>query len=206
MVLTLLVGASCGDDSSNPLSSTSTLPESATAVVTTTTPPTTTTLPPTTTTTVDPFIIDIYSIDPTPPAEPPTGVNALLGGPPDEITARVLLTDLEADGIDLTGVTIVVWPILSTGEALVVIEFGETALAYAEEDDPGTALIESILTHPLIDAQNITRLVMRIAGTDEEGPYVFTMTVRVDDMRHSLATGESLEEGQAQFELVRVEP
>lgn len=206
MVLALLVAASCGGDSSNPLSSTSTGAESTTIGVTTTNAPTTTTLPPTTTTTVDPFLIDIYSVEPTPPLEPATGVNALLGGAPDEIAAQVILSDLEADGIDLTGVTIVVWPILGTGESLVVLEFGETAGTYAEDDDQATLLIESVLAHPVIDLQSITRLVMRIAGTDEEGPYVFTMTALVEDMLQSLATGVPLAEGEAQFELERAEP
>jgi hypothetical protein len=200
VVLALLVAASCGGDSSNPLSSTSTGPESTTIAGTTTI------APPTTTTTVDPFLIDIYSIEPTPPSEPPTGVNALLGGAPDEIATQVILSDLEADGIDLTGVTIFVWPILGTGESLVLIEFGETAGTYAEDDDQATLLIESVLAHPVIDLQNVTRMVMRIAGTDEDGPYVFTMTALVEDMLQSLATGEPLEEGEAHFELERVEP
>lgn len=205
VVLALLVAASCGGDSSNPLSTTSTGAESTTIVVTTTNAPTTTTLPPTTTTTVDPFLIDIYSIEPTPPPEA-TGFNALLGGPPDEIATLLIISDLEDDGIDLTGIEILVWPISGTGESLVVIEFGDSAGLYAEDDDQATLLVNSVLTHPVVAEQNITRMVLKIAGTDEEGPYVFTMTALVEAMLRSLSTGASLEEGEAQFELERPEP
>ncbi|MEX2419545.1 MAG: hypothetical protein WD652_04130 [Acidimicrobiia bacterium] len=205
VVLTLVVAA-CGggDGSSNPLDTTSTAP-GATSIATTTTNAPTTTLPPTTTTTVDPFLVDIYSIEPTPSPEA-TGVNAVLGGPPDEIATRLILADLEDDGIDLTGVEIYVWPISGTGESLVVIEFGDSAGLYAEDDDQATLLVNSVLTHPVVAEQNITRLVLKIAGTDEEGPYVFTMTALVEDMLRSLSTGASLEEGEAQFELERPEP
>lgn len=188
MVLALLLAASCGGDSANPLSSTSTGPESTT-----------------TTTSDDPFQIDIFSIEPTPPSELPTGVNALLGGAPDEVATQAIVSDLEADGVDLTGVTIFVWPVLGTGESLVVVEFDESAVAYAdEENDQGNILIESVLAHPVIDLHNITRLVMRIVGTDEEGLFVFTVTALVEDVRQGIATGESDAEGQ--FDLERVEP
>ncbi|MEX0826265.1 MAG: hypothetical protein WD184_05905 [Acidimicrobiia bacterium] len=205
VVILTLVAAACGggDGSSNPIATTST---AASATTVTSSGPTTTTLPPTTTTTLDPFLVDIFSIEPMPPSEPATGVNAVLGGPPDEIATLLILADLEDAGIDLTGIEIFVWPISGTGSSLVVIEFGDSAGLYAEDDDQATLLVNSVLTHPVIAEQNITRMVLRIAGADEEGPYVFTMTALVADMLRSLSTGASLEEGEAQFELERPEP
>jgi hypothetical protein len=204
VILTVAVAA-CGggDGSSNPLATTSTVPGATTV---TTSAPTTTTLPPTTTTTVDPFLFDIFSIEPTPPSEPATGVNALVGGAPDEVAALLLSAGLEDGGIDLTGVTVMVWPISGTGESFVIVEFDESASLFAEDDDVAQQLFAVLLAHPVIDDQNITRLAMRISGTDEQGAFVFTFTARVDDLRTSLASGEDLPEGSAHFGLELVEP
>lgn len=200
---TFLTVSACGggDGSGNPLGSSTTVVD-ATSVTTIGT----TTLPPTTTTTVDPFLIDIYTIEPTTPAEPPTGVNALVGAAPDEVAALLLSAGLESGGIDLTGVTLRVWPVSGTGESFVIVEFDESASLYAEDDDIAARLFELLLADPVLDDQNITRLALRISGTDEEGSFVFTFTVPVDDLRTSLATGEDLPEGAAHFGLERVEP
>jgi len=206
-VLVLVAAACGGNDASNPFDTSSTVPGGTTAGGTSTTAgATSTTLPATTTTTLDPFLVDIYSIEPTPPTEPATGVNALLGGAPDEGLGAVLAAGLEAEGIDLTGVTIGVWPIGSTGDSLLIVDFDETAGTYAADDDAGNDLLIALLDDPLVDAAGITRLVMRIGGSDEEGAYVFTFTALVADLRQSLATGESLGEGEAYFQLERVEP
>lgn len=192
-----------GAGSSNPAASTTAAPGTTTVATIGTT---TTTLPPTTTTTVDPFLVDIFAIEPTTPAEPPSGVNALVGGAPDDVSALVLTAALENGGIDLTGVTLQVWPISGTGESFVIVEFDESASLYAEDDETAAHLFELLLADPVIDDQNITRLAMRISGSDEQGEFVFTFTVRVEDMRTSIASGEPLAEGAAHFGLELVGP
>jgi hypothetical protein len=203
VLLTLVMVAGCGGGSGESVVTTG--PGATSIAGTSTSGPTTTTLPPTTTTTVDPLLVDIFSIEPIPPSEPPTGVNALLGGAPDEVAALLIVRDLEGEGIALTGVTIAMWPISGTGESLIVIEFDESAGEFAEDDDQSGLLFERILAHPVLDEQNTTRLVLRIVGVDEDGPYVFTMTANLEDMRQAIATGEPLEDGAMQFGLERVD-
>jgi hypothetical protein len=211
VVAFVLVVVACADDTSGTVFTTTTADGGTSAATTTivgdttTTADTTTTVAETTTTTIA-FFIDLDSLDPIPPSEAATGVDALLGGAPDDSVSRALIAAIEEEAIDLTGVTITVWPVSGTGESLLIVEFDETAGVFAEDDTIGSLMISTLVSHPLIDDQAITRLVMKIAGTDEQGPYVFTFTASIEAIRASIVSGASIPEGEALFQLERGEP
>jgi len=211
VVAFVLVVVACADDTSGTVFTTTTADGGTSAVTTTivgdttTTADTATTVAETTTTTIA-FFIDLDTIEPAPPAEPATGVDALLGGAPDDSVSRALIAAIEEEAIDLTGVTITVWPVSATGESLLIVEFDETATGFAEDDTIASLMISTLVSHPLIDDQAITRFVMKIAGTDEQGPYVFTFTASMEAMRASIVSGGSIPEGEALFQLERGEP
>jgi len=213
VVAFVLVVVACADDTSGTVFTTTTADGGTSAVTTTIVGDTTTTAIETTTTTIAEtttttiaFFIDLDSLDPIPPSEAATGVDALLGGAPDDSVSRALIAAVEEEAIDLTGVTITVWPVSATGESLLIVEFDETAGVFAEDDTIGSLMISTLVSHPLIDDQAITRLVMKIAGTDEQGPYVFTFTASIEAIRASIVSGASIPEGEALFQLERGEP
>ena len=103
------------------------------------------------------------------------GRRSLLGGPADESVSRALIATATTAAIDLTGVEITVWPVTGTGESLLIIEFDEAASAYADDEAQGGDLFAVLLASPLIDDRSITRVVIRMHGTDEQGPYIFTL-------------------------------
>ena len=179
----LLALAACGDSAGNPF----------------TTDGTGSTLPGDTTTTTAAGSDDFFALSAmvaTAPAAPLVGVDALLGGPSDESVSRALIATATNAAVDLTGVDITVWPVTGTGESLLVIEFDEAASAYADDEAQGGDLFAVLLASPLIDDRSITRVVIRMRGTDEQGPYIFTFTAPTAAMRQNLATGASIPEDQ----------
>ena len=192
LVFLVVLVVACGDDAGNPFTtdgsgSSSTLPGDTTT---------------TTASGTDDFF-DLSAIVATAPATPLVGVDALLGGPADESVSRALSATATDAAIDLTGVDITVWPVTGTGESLLVIEFAETAQAYADDEAQGGDLFAVLLASPLIDDRSITRVVIRMRGTDEQGPYVFTFTAPTAAMRENLATGASIPEDELLMEIKR---
>lgn len=187
----LLVLAGCGDDAGNPFTTdangSSTLPGDTT----------------TTTSSETADFFDLSAVVATPPAAPLVGVDALLGGPADESVSRALIATATTAAVDLTGVEITVWPVTGTGESLLIIEFDEAASAYADDQGQGVDLFAVLLASPLIDDRSITRVVIRMHGTDEQGPYIFTFTAPTAAMRENLATGAAIPEDQLLMELKR---
>lgn len=162
-----------------------------TATTSTTQAETTTTAAETTTTTAAPFGFDLDSIVPTPPA-PLTGLDAVIAESPNDTLGAALTQSLRDAGVDLTGVTITVWPVSGTGTSLLMLAFDEAAQSYAAEDGGESAdLLGTLMASPLIDAATITRVVVRYADADEQGPFVLVAVSTVEGMRASLAGGDA---------------
>ena len=191
-----LLLAACGGDAANPFSgSTTTVADGSTDG---------NGGDPTTTVLTSLFPVDPTSIEGTPPTQTFIGVDAVLGAGPDPTMGAALTAAGSTTGLDLTGVSISVWPITGTANSLLVIHFGPEAVVFSAPDgDPASALFNALLASPLIDDQSVTQLVIRIVGTDDEGPYTFLMTTSVAAMRNSLATGDDLPEGEVFFSLTR---
>lgn len=166
---------------------------------------TTTLLGDTTTTSAEgiPDFFDLSSIEHIPPSTPLVGVDALLGGPADGSVSLALRATVTAAAIDLTGVEITVWPVTGTGESLLLVEFDETASAFADTEGPGDDLFAILLASPLVDDRSITRVVIRMRGTDDQGPYIFTFTAPTAAMRENLATGAAIPPEQLLMQLER---
>jgi len=222
----LLLITACGDDSvlrettvretsttvgstqaststSEPGSTTTTEPVVSTTAMTMTT--TSTTVAPEDTIPEDPFSVDALSSIEAQPQPLPDDVSALLSGRPEEAVAAAIAAGLEATGLDLTGVEVAVWPIIATGESLLILWFDDTATAFAGEDVVADDLLATLIDSPYVDGASITRLVINYRSEDADGPFVLTATVSIATVREALASGRDLEQDEMQLQVTRPE-
>jgi hypothetical protein len=215
----VLAVAACADDSSggNPLNATSTSAGSAVTAPTapsstdsgassttseetssTSSPPTTSEEP--TTTTTEPLSLaaatEAMSLSSSPAPPPPAD---LLAGSPDVTASAELTAALETLGVDLTGVTVSVWPVWGTGDVLLVITVDDRAAALESDTAVGDLVIPTLLASPTLDTAGVNRLVFCYEGSDDSGPYLFTITYPLDAVRAALANGTGLPDDQSNY-------
>lgn len=208
-----VVATACGDDDSAPRVTGAVLTSAADGSTTTNTPPgddsaTTTTEAATsteaTTTTSSTTVAEttapeaplsletITDISQVPEVDVPDGelgLDSLLGGSPDTNAARAIEVDLVAAGLDLTGLQVYVWPVTGTRRSILVLEIDDTATALAEDDTASVVLIETLLDSQVLEEVNIPQLVINYRLTENGEPFVFTISVPIEDLRIGLAEG-----------------
>jgi hypothetical protein len=154
-------------------------------------------------TTEAPPTIDEELIRSVPAAQLPDGSDVLLGGAPNETAAVALLAELEATGIDLSGLEIWVWPVSGTDDVLLVLEANENASDLADNPDATDVLLPVLVGSSVLDTTGVTRIVINYRGVDEEGPYTFTATYPLDVVRASLEAGTEIPQDEVEFQLRR---
>lgn len=148
---------------------------------------TTTTTQATTTTEPDFFEGDAFSVQANVTADQPSGPDALLAGAPSTTASLALTAELEAGGVDLTGTELIIWPVYGETTSILVFEFTEEA--ENAESSADADLLELLLASEIVQLENIDRVVFNFRAVDEEGPYVFTYTVTIDELRTAAETG-----------------
>jgi hypothetical protein len=163
-----LVAAACGDDASPGTSA----PSTTAAAVTTSAPAETTT-----TTEPEPENpLDILAgMDFSGPGSP-DGTGSI--GSPDYATASAITADLVAAGVDLTGITLWVLPVVGTADRLLVVEITDAATGL--EDDASDGVLGALAEAPSLDGSRIARLVINYHGADARGDFVLTTTVPME--------------------------
>jgi hypothetical protein len=188
VVVLALVAAACGDDASPGTSAPST-----TAV--------TTSAPAETTTTTEPEPenpLDILAgMDFSGPGSP-DGTGSI--GSPDYATAAALTADLAAAGVDLTGITLWVLPVVGTADRLLVVEITDAATGL--DDDGSEGPLVAIVEAPSLEGSGISRLVVNYHGTDARGDFVLTTTVPMDAFIAAITQSADIE-GIFELQLTR---
>jgi len=128
--------------------------------------------------------------------DPLTGV-----GPPDFPTAEAITAELEETGVPLAGLEIWVFPVIGSDEKLLVLEINASV---AEEAGGGAdsaseqALEGDFLSSaPSIQEAGITRIVMNLYDSDDEGPFVMTITLPYDAWVASSTDGADVSDSVA---------
>jgi hypothetical protein len=215
IVAFLLLVAACGGQgeaapivttaavSSSTSATTAAGPEATTTTATTEAADTTTTTEPT-----SDLIEGVFGDNPVEPVAPdgfPEGSAALLVGGPNYFASTLLVTDLESEGLDLSGIEILIWPIGGTGRSMLVITLSEDAAALAEGEGDSEALFLALFDHPLIDELSVTQFAMNVTGMDDEGRFVFTYTASVEETRGALSGEADDDEVEPSIQLKRLE-
>lgn len=149
----------------------------------------------TTTTTVSPLsaLVDGASD----PAATPAGDL----GAPDLDTSGAIAAELAAAGVDLAGVEVYVYPILGTGERMLVLAADAAAEQLAGEGS--NDLFEALPTLPTLAAgSDITRFTLHYYDTDAEGAFVLTTTMPLQTLFEY--DGGDLPEGVVGVQLQRL--
>ncbi|NNK91038.1 MAG: hypothetical protein HKO87_01275 [Acidimicrobiia bacterium] len=118
---------------------------------------------------------------------------SLLGNSPDYATTDTFRAETVAQGIDLTGVDVLVWPVPATDDVFLVFSFDTTATAF-EEGDEGDALGMAMATSSALEAAGITQLVITWQGSDADGPFSMTFMAPFDEVRRATLEGTDLEQ------------
>ena len=132
---------------------------------------------------------------------PSQGSSSPLGAQPDRAKARALAKLLEANGWNMQGVAVYVWPVSGTKESLLIVNIDETQGA-APPPDPGPGF-DALLKAPEIKQANVSRMVFVYRGRDEQGAYSATVTMPIS----AIQDAESLEKltSEEQMRLLQFE-
>jgi hypothetical protein len=90
---------------------------------------------------------------------------------------------LAESGVDMTGIDLFVFPVADAGESLLVIDADlETLMAISSSDSGGAAsddAMANLINLPEVQEANVTRVAMNLRASDEQGPYVMTLTLPI---------------------------
>ncbi|NNC75758.1 MAG: hypothetical protein HKN93_09645 [Acidimicrobiia bacterium] len=114
---------------------------------------------------------------------------------PDYGTTEDFRSEVVAQGIDLTGVEVLVWPVAATDDIFLVFSFDTTAKAF-EEGDEGDLLGMAMATSSTLESAGITQLVIIWEGSDAGGPFSMTFMAPFEAVRRATLDGTDLEQGE----------
>lgn len=123
------------------------------------------------------------------PAPPAGSVDAYLGGSPDAYATAAITLGLEEAGVDLTGITVHVLPLMGEDASLLVMEIGDD---YVESgfltQEEGKDITGALLALPELTSASISELVTVYRGVDEQGPFTMTFVVSIDALAEAYST------------------
>lgn len=99
----------------------------------------------------------------------------------DDIATEALVGELTEAGYDLTGMRVTVYPAGSAPSFMLFETDDSSALVNA--DDGGDAFVMALLESPVLADSGVEQLVMQHSGTDDEGPFVITFLIPLDELR-----------------------
>jgi hypothetical protein len=139
-------------------------------------PPAATLEPTATPATAPPF--DPSLITPVPPPEWPSDDDGLLD-PPDRLAAKRIADALAAEGFDLPGIDLYVFPLPGGEENMLVFDIDTSAMTVSLDGESTTPGLESMAL-PLIESEayraaNIARLVINVRLRDEQGEVAYIL-------------------------------
>jgi hypothetical protein len=139
-------------------------------------------------------------------ADEPIELTSNLGGA-DADAAATLHAELEAGGVDLTGMELWVFDVSGSDGRLLVIDVNRGSEQVPEESDSAD-IFEVLFAAPSFEESGITRFVLNFFGTDQDGGFVLTTTVDLNALLEASASQEEVDLTQlsdlAQFEIFRV--
>lgn len=113
---------------------------------------------------------------------------------PDPIASDAIAAELDAAGIDLTGVRVSVWPLTGDGRTLLILNVTDDTALLAESAGPAeSAPVEAVL-RALVDGTaardaEIARFAIRYTGDVEGDPVEVVWTLAMSDIEEGLRTG-----------------
>jgi hypothetical protein len=138
---------------------------------------------------------DFSQVTPVALSEIVSGANLTLGGAADwqaesEITSALAAMGLAAD--------VFVFPISGTQEWLLVLDVNEDAIAPILDNVVWDAVMQALLDAPAVQDGRITRVAVNLHTSDDQGPFVLTITLPMSAVRGSANGTMTDEEVQAQ--------
>jgi len=139
-------------------------------------------------------------------AEEPLRLTSDLGGA-DPAAAAALHSELEAGGVDLTGMELWVFDVNGSDDRLLVMDVNR-GVEQVPEDSDSADLLEVLIGSPAFDESGVTRFVLNFFGTDDEGGFILTTTMDINALVAASAGEEELDTDAladlAQIEIFRV--
>ena len=111
------------------------------------------------------------------------------GGRSTMASAR-LAGELASAGFDLTALEITVYK-SGSGPAILAMETSDSTVLFTD-DEAAEPFMIALLASPTVAEYEIDRLIFEHIGSDDDGPYTMTMTVRLADLREASETGENI--------------
>jgi len=124
-------------------------------------------------------------------------------GASDEAAAAALHSELEAGGVDLTGMEMWVFDVNGSDDRLLVVDVNRGAEQVPEESDSAD-LLEVLIASPSFEETGVTRFVLNFFGTDQDGGFVLTTTMDIDAVVAASSSEEELD-GSAFGEIAQIE-
>ena len=113
--------------------------------------------------------------------------NPLAGLPSRDVVATELLNaQLAATGVDLTGMEFTVFPASAIPSFVLMTTSDSTPLLGLDgvSDDAGSdQFLTELFGSTVLADFEVEKLIMQHSGTDEVGPFVMTITVRLEDLQ-----------------------
>jgi hypothetical protein len=138
---------------------------------------------------------DFSQVTPVALSEIVSGANLTLGGAADWQAESEIASAL--DGVGLAA-DVYVFPISGTQEWLLVLEVSEDAIAPILDNVVWDAVMQALLDAPAVQDGRITRLAVNLHTSDEQGPFVLTITLPMSAVQGSADGTMTDEEVQAQ--------
>jgi hypothetical protein len=129
-------------------------------------------------------------VDGTEPAGPPSGFSPL-DGAPDRAAAARLAAAFENVGIDMTQITVWVWPAVADISGILVLEVIETAPAL-QESGGADAMVGALFGSDVLREAGVGEVSVVYRGRDPQGPFSITLTTGVDALRTAWEAGTDL--------------
>ncbi len=103
----------------------------------------------------------------------------------DEVATARLVSGLAEGGFDLTGLQLTVYK-GGTAPSFLLMESDDSA-ALVNDDAGAETFVPELLASPGV--ADVDRLVMQHSSSDDQGPFVVTLSLRMDDLREAANTG-----------------
>ncbi len=103
----------------------------------------------------------------------------------DEVATARLVSGLTESGFDLSGLQLTVYR-GGTAPSFLLMESDDSA-AIVNDDAGAETFVPELLASPGV--ADVDRLVMQHSSSDDQGPFVVTLSLRMDDLREAAETG-----------------
>lgn len=112
----------------------------------------------------------------------------------DTIAADAIAAELQAAGIDMTGVRVSVWPLTGDGRTFLVLNVTEETPLFSGSEEGAGANLEDTLFSALVNGRavreaRVGRFAFRFTGQVEQEPLEVVFAVTMEDIEESVRTG-----------------